>query len=490
MSATPIRERMGLTLLVAYVSTGLSQLASQAFFFLILRFLPVEGVGLYSWAIAIATIYAYVLDLGLAIFLVGELSGTRYTLKVVLQFILWMRLPLVVLGGAGLAGWVAWSHPSAEEYWTLTLVGGMYVVQLIDLGLAPWFQVHQRQNVVNVVALIVPLGRLLGIGLPLLVGARLHLSAVVGISLATQLAATACLLGLAMRDRRVLEASGESGAGLRELLRRFWARGPRLTVMYSLNILQARLDWLLVSALISRVALANYSLANKVVELTMLLAGVWARTSFPWLSRADADEPHLQRRLVLLRRLFVVSSGLLGVGLYFWSPLVVEFFFGNKYAEANGSLRLMTLATVVFMLNQYLFYVLLAVKQEKAYTWLILIGALLQVGVDVVLLPRIGIIGAAWGMIVMAGAMHLGQLVLLRRCGVLSAGEIVRWETFIVVLVGVSALVSWGGAGPIIGTLAVGVLAAITGAFLVLDRMDREQLCGWIKRSGREPGIA
>ncbi len=57
-------------------------MASQLFFFLVLRYLSLEGVGLYSWAIAIATIYAYIMDFGLGVFLVGELSKTGYALEV------------------------------------------------------------------------------------------------------------------------------------------------------------------------------------------------------------------------------------------------------------------------------------------------------------------------------------------------------------------------------------------------------------------------
>ena len=42
---------MGLTLIVAYFSTGLAQLIGQLFFFLLLAYLTVESVGLpWFWA--------------------------------------------------------------------------------------------------------------------------------------------------------------------------------------------------------------------------------------------------------------------------------------------------------------------------------------------------------------------------------------------------------------------------------------------------------
>lgn len=480
---TLARERMGWTLLVAYFSTGAGQVASQLFFFLILRYLSVEGVGLYSWAIAIATIYAYIMDFGLGIFLVGELSKTVYGLKSVIRLVLWARLPLVVIGIIGLEGWARLAHPSIKEYWTLALVTLTSVIQLIDIGLISWFQVRQRQNLVNMVTLVSPLGRLAGLALFLIMGRPMSLRLVVVVSLAAQVLGTACLLYMAGREaRNDQESPAALGGELRQLVRRYWERGPLLAMMYSFNILQARLDWILVSVLVTRVALANYSLANKVIELAILVAAVCARTSFPWFSRSDGNELHLRERLALLRRLFVVSCGFFGVGLFFWSWPLVRLFFGDKYATAETAIRLMTLATVVFMLNQYLLYVVLTHKLEKIYTYLIVLSTGLQVVVDLILLPRIGIAGAAVGMLVMAAGIHVGQLLLLQRHQALTNGEIFRMETFVLGSIGGLAAAWAGGVGPLVGTGAAVLLAGVLGLFIVLGSHDREQVWVWIMR--------
>jgi O-antigen/teichoic acid export membrane protein len=489
---TPIRERMGITLLVAYLSTGLGQILNQAFFFLILRSLTVQSVGSYSWAVAIATIYAYVMDFGLAVFLVGELSKTHYRLRTVVQLILFSRAPLVVLGCIGLLIWAQLTHPTSEEFWTLTLVTLTYVIQLIDVGLIPWFQVRQRQNAVNLVAMLVPLGRLVGIAVPLLIGQSLRLPNVVAVLLVTQMAGTAGLFVLARSETRMRpEAPTEAGVDLGKLFRGYWDRGRGLAVMYSLNILQARLDWILVSAFISKVALANYSLANKIIEMAMLVAGIWARTSFPWQSRHDAAEIKLRARLVLLRRLFVVASGVLTVVLFFWSVPLVNLFFGAKYLAAELSIRLMTLGTMVFMLNQFLFYMVLGLKKEGPYTLVILAATVAQVLVDSLLLPRIGISGAAIGMMVMGGCMHLGQIILLKRNGSLDGTEILHLEVFLGGLTGSLILAWWCGIGVVAGTCVALILVVVAGGKLVLRPDDRAQIRDWLmaRRAGWFQGV-
>ncbi len=477
---------MGATLFVAYLSTFVGQIANQVFFFILLRFLIVEEVGLYSWANAVATIFAYVLDLGLSVFLIGELSKCRYRLRAVIEMVLWLRAPVFLLGVVGVQLWHVITHSSMREYWILWIVGATYVIQLLETGVTCWLQVRQRQNVVNTVAMAIPVVRLIALAAVVLMKVDLGLIYVITVMVVTQIGGTACLFYLAWQEwRKEPTADREVEPGVladrATLLRRFRLRGPRLALMYALNILQARLDWLLVAALVSKVALANYSLANKVVEMSMLVAGVWARTSFPWLSRPDAAEPLVRARLTLLRRLFVVGCGLFGVAAFFGAPWLIEIAFGGKYAGAEGSVKLMTLVTAVFMLNQYFLYVVLAGNQENRYTVLLLIATPIQVAIDAVLLPRVGIIGAAWGMLVMGLAVHGGQLALLLRAGVLEGREILRMEGFLGGLIAVVAglwlvqLNIWAG-------LVIGVVACVALGGLVIERSDRALGLDWLKQ--------
>jgi O-antigen/teichoic acid export membrane protein len=469
------RETIGSTLLFAYASTGLTLVANQAYVFLIFRCLPIESVGLYSWAIAVATIYVYAMDFGLPAFLMGELSERRYRLRAVIQVILITRTPVLVLGVAGLIAWISLYHPTRAESLAMGLVTTSYTIQLVDGGLAPWLQLRLQQNALNAIGVVLPLARLLGIIVPLGLRREFDLTYVGLVMVATQVASTASFVIYAARDaRHTLPAPATNGALL--MLRHFRQRGPRLGVMYILMGLQARLDWLMVSALVSRVALANYSLANRVIEFGMLLAGVLARTSFPWHSRADADNAPLGARLAIMQRLFAWFSALLGVGLFFWVPPLIQLFFGGRYAGAASATRLMTLATPVFMLNQYLFYILLVRRREHSYTYLILAATVLQVGVNLALLPRLGIAGAAVGMLVMGVSLHGGQLVLLVRDKALQLAEAFRLEAFVFGSAAVVAALWLADVGPAIGTFAGLAAVGALGMALMMERGDRPML--------------
>jgi O-antigen/teichoic acid export membrane protein len=468
-----LRERIGSTLFLAYFSTAISQVASQLYFFLVFGFLPIQEVGIYSWAIAIATIYSYVMDLGLATYLVGELSRIRYSRRQVILVIFILRAPLVLLGWLLLWLWSWAAAPSNLEYEVLSLVTLAYIMQLFEVGLISWFQVREHQNTVNILALVMPLGRLLGIALLHYFRHALTLLDIAWLSMFTQVASTLCFVLVAVLCKTDSYSVPDVPQGVSYLLRGFRQRSPKLTIMYSLIALQSRLDWLLVSSFISKGALAYYSLANKIIEFAILLAGIGARTTFPWQSRMDADEPHLKAQLGLIRKLVVLSSALLCAGLFFLAPQLVSIFFDNKYAGADGAIRLLTLGGAIFMLNQYLFYSVLAHKLEGEYTWLIVVATLAQVILDITLMPYIGIRGAAVGMLAMGLTLHLGQFGLFLHKHILERSEVMRIEAFLVASLALVSILWLESPLLVMNTILSWLIIGVLGLVLILNYRER-----------------
>lgn len=464
-------EPIGSTLAVAYMTAGVGQLVNQAYVFLIFQYLPLEDVGIFSWAVAIATIYTYAMDFGLPTFLMGELSERRYTIRSVIQVIIASRLPVLVIGGGAFAVYTLTREPTANETAAVGLITLSYTLQLIDGGLAPWFQVRKQQNSLNRIGLVLPVARLTGLGIPAVMGREIDLVEVALLMVMAQVISTATYLLVATRHER-LGASPKDWADARVMLGHFRTRGPRLGAMYAVMVLQARLDWLMISVVLSNVALANYSLANRVLEFGMLLAAVLARTSFPWHSRVDRGLSPLGSQLAMMQRLFVWFSASVGVVLFFCVPPLVAVVFDDKYVGAATAIRLMALVSPVFMLNQYLFYLFLVQRQEQNFTVLVLGTTAVQVGLNLLLLPRIGILGAAVAMSVMGILLHGGQLVLLVRHGYLRLAEAIRFDVFVFVSTGVLGFLWLADVGPLIGTGVASAAVAVLAILLLLETDD------------------
>jgi O-antigen/teichoic acid export membrane protein len=476
------REGMALTMFVAYIAVGVGQAASLLYFVLVFRALSVQDAGIYSWAIAVASIYTYVMDLGLVPFLVGELSINPYRLRQVMVAIAAVRLPVLVLSWFLLKAWAWVAAPSETEYVVLAFILVSYMLQMFDLAIVSWLQVRQRQNTANMLSVVFSLLRLTGVLLPAWSGYSVTLWYIAWLAIAAQVLSTLCFAVVAVRAARTLEQRS-NGSGTLHMLRRFWQRGPKLTMTYFLIALQNRLDWLLVAGIVSKSALASYSIANKLLEFPMLLAGTAARTTFPWLSRPDAAEGSAKDHMELWRRIFTFCSGLLCGSLFFWLPAIVRTFVGSKYAGAETAIALLMLGGSVFMLNQYLFYSLLARGLEREYAWLLLAAMVLQVVVDVLSMPGLGVLGAVLGMFVMGTILHAGQMRLLIRQHMIDRSEVIRVEVFVWSSIAVAALL-WMVSGRLVpNTLVFWLVAGGLGNLLLLREDGRAQLSRYLHRT-------
>ena len=107
-----------------------------------------------------------------------------------------------------------------------------------------------------------------------------------------------------------------------------------------LGIIQNRLDRLLVSGMISTLALASYS-GNKIYEVLQLVISVSLRTIYPWLCNDKENERYT---LLLHARLVIVAGALLGFGGMFISPVLINLIFQGKYSGAGLPLTILMLS--------------------------------------------------------------------------------------------------------------------------------------------------
>jgi O-antigen/teichoic acid export membrane protein len=241
-----------------------------------------------------------------------------------------------------------------------------------------------------------------------------------------------------------------------------------------------------VSIFLSKEALANYALANKVVEFGMLLAAIWARTSFPWVSQTGSRMEELRPRLALLRRLFPIMGMVVALVGSFWAIPTMHLIFGAKYALAELPIRIMAPLLGVFMANQYVVYSVLAGKLERKYVWIVGLSTCLQLALNLSLLPLIGISGAAVGMIGMGLALHVGQIVLLVKSGMLAAFEAARQEAFIGLATLSLGLLVYLRVGALLGSTLGLALVALLAFGIVLQRGDTAAIGTWLRRRQTE----
>jgi O-antigen/teichoic acid export membrane protein len=155
-----------------------------------------------------------------------------------------------------------------------------------------------------------------------------------------------------------------------------------------------------------------YSAAYKIFEGLMILPAVVLAATFPPLARAQGQR---RRRWEAALVAVLLAMGLVaGAVVYAGSEPIVALVFGAGFARAVPSLRVLALAVPVLFLNFALTHFLIARDLERRN--LVFAGLMLvvNVGVNLAIIPRLGGPGAAWATLITELALTACCLAALR----------------------------------------------------------------------------
>ena len=381
-------RRMQRTLGIAYGASIAALGGSQIFTLLLFAVLQPDQVGLINWATAACTIVFYIGDVGLDTSAVVSAKRLGARLRTIVVVVGSIRILAVVLS---LVFWLLIQHLGwvrQREATVLLLVGLSFVMRLLQTPFAAHLQVHDRQAQAAAIGVTTVLIRIAGLPLLWLTG---HLT-VTSILVLMVIADSATLIALAAAARRV--QYGTVAVGALTLARSMWTAAPMIMVSQAALIGQGRIDWLLVAAFASYAALANYSIANKALELMVLSGSVFGRTALPWLV-----EGWTARNLP--RAVQVLSIGLLaaGGGMALLGGPILRILFGSKYVGAIPILPTLAVIAPALALYQVAQFAAFARHRSRDSAASGLLGLTAMIAVDLSSIPTHGILGAAWGML-------------------------------------------------------------------------------------------
>lgn len=175
-----------------------------------------------------------------------------------------------------------------------------------------------------------------------------------------------------------------------------------------------RVDNLLLPPLTSREAVGAYNVAYKLFEPSQMLPGVLLAATFPLMARSAAEWRQQRQgifRGLLGQNLAVLLALSVGVtaGLYLLAAPVIHVLYGGTYQASIPVLQILAFAAVPMFTNYLLTHALIALDRPRLYALATLCGLAVNLAINLVLIPRLGIEGAAW-------ATVLTEFVLLGLC--------------------------------------------------------------------------
>jgi O-antigen/teichoic acid export membrane protein len=196
-------------------------------------------------------------------------------------------------------------------------------------------------------------------------------------------------------------------------------------------------DRLLIEHYLGLKAVGIYGSAYVFTEAVAMMAHSMNRAWVPLLNRAYGDEaqhPLIGRTITYFMLTVGGTSGLLSV----FAPTIVRTLYADNYAEAADVASILAMGG--FFLGLYLVYVagLFYFKKNNAVPFITVISGAINVGLNILWIPTMGIRGAAWATLIGYIALALGVRFACRRITRLpfETGRLVR---FFLVLVAVVA---------------------------------------------------
>jgi len=316
---------------------------------------------------------------------------------------------LVLRSAAGLACWalavatMAATSGGATEAVTLTaIVGGTLVFQAgdtVDL----WFQSQSesRRTVLARLAATI-LSSALRIAL-ILGGAPL-----VAFAWITLFEAAAAALGLAVAYARLptrhrWRASRDRS---RTLLRQAW---PFMLSGTSIAIYM-RIDQIMVKEMLGERQLGIYAAALPLSQVWHVIPVTLAVSLAPYVARRKmaGDAPYMDAMADLFR-LFGGLALAISIPTALLAPLAVRWLYGQAYAEASGVLTVHVFSNVFIFLGVAQGLWLVNESAGRLSLYRTLIGAAVSVGANVLLIPRWGVLGAAFTSVLSQACAAVGS---------------------------------------------------------------------------------
>jgi len=199
-------------------------------------------------------------------------------------------------------------------------------------------------------------------------------------------------------------------------VRRVLAAGVPLALGFTITTVYAQLDVVLLQALKGFQMVGWYAAANRFIDAVAWIPQSAMGAVFPALSLVAATE---SRRLIFAYeksfKMLAIVALPLAVGISVTADSLVPLAFGHAFDQSIPALRILAPSIALLFVNNAFIYTLTAINRQVDFTRLSLATLVVNVALNLLLIPPYGYLGAAAASTLTEAALFAGGLWLLRR---------------------------------------------------------------------------
>jgi len=180
-----------------------------------------------------------------------------------------------------------------------------------------------------------------------------------------------------------------------------WLReAAPLALGAALDTIYFRIDIVMLSLLDTYRAVATYSVGYKFSDLIGAIPLAVVAPALTMLVRAWPEDRSGFRR-TFRHALLILTVGAIGAGVVFvlFAGPLVTLFYTERYADAADGARLLVVGQALHFFTLLAFSTLVAVNRNRLYPIAMLVGVVINVGLNFILIPRYSYLGSGWATI-------------------------------------------------------------------------------------------
>lgn len=180
----------------------------------------------------------------------------------------------------------------------------------------------------------------------------------------------------------------------KQLMRDSW---PLFLAGFS-GYIYAKMDQVLIMHYIDSATVGIYGAAVKLTQIWAFLPGLIITSMFPAIMNARKTNYLLYaKRLRALTGITVGVTFTIALPLFIFAPFVVNIVFGDAFSDAVPVLRIYLWTSVAITLVVLAQHYLIAENLSKVFLYTSIIGAVTNILLNIILIPKFGGVGSAWG---------------------------------------------------------------------------------------------
>jgi polysaccharide transporter, PST family len=359
------------------------------------RSLGAERLGMLKYAIALVALCSSFANLGLYGIVVRELArspedadetlGTAsilYFIGSAISFVICIGVAIVYLGNT-----------------TVTLVL-MLILSIGVLFFVPrvyvlWFDARVRSKYAIYAKGLPSIFSAIGVVIAALLGADVYVFAIIIVSDTVLAAVALTTLGAMRKD--IPRNLKFTATRMKYLLGKSW---PLIASRVAV-VLYLKIDQVMIAEMMGSADVGVYAVAAELSEVWYFIPAALATSAFAGMIKLlETDRTAYHQRRQDLLDMMVVMSGAIILFIVIVAGPVINNLYGDEFTAAAGILRIHIFASPFIFMGYVLSKTIIAEDYLKFSLGRHLFGAVVNIGLNFLLIPRIGLYGAAWATVI------------------------------------------------------------------------------------------